>query len=185
MRGSGLSRAALLLGVAGLLGCGAQGDRPGVAVFPGMVSSVPYDAYDPNGATKSGQTLLLPPDGTVAVGADPFPYGPGPDEARRAGAELRNPFLATPETLARGKKVFETVCFVCHGTRGEGDGPIIGRFPNPPSLLAPRAKGLPDGQIVHIVARGQGIMPSHAAHVLPDDRWKVVLYVRELQGGAR
>ena len=32
------------------------------------------------------------------------------------------------------------------------------------------------------LARGQGIMPSHAAQVLPDDRWRVVLYLRGLQG---
>jgi mono/diheme cytochrome c family protein len=77
------------------------------------------------------------------------------------------------------------VCAVCHGPGGQGDGPIIGRFPNPPSLLAARAKGLPDGRVVHVIARGQGIMPSHAAQVLPEDRWRVVLHLRRLQEGGR
>jgi hypothetical protein len=37
-----------------------------------------------------------------------------------------------------------------------------------------------------VIARGQGIMPPHAAQVLPEDRWRVVLYLRELQvGGER
>jgi len=27
------------------------------------------------------------------------------------------------------------------------------------------------------------LMPPHAAQVRPDDRWKVALYVRQLQGG--
>ncbi len=56
------------------------------------------------------------------------------------------------------------------------------RFPNPPALTAEHARSLPDGQIYHIITRGQGIMPSHAAQVLLPDRWKVVLYLRQLQG---
>lgn len=164
-------------------GCRAQGEKPGFVVLPGMQDSVPYDAYDPNPATRSGQTLLPPPEGTVPLAGGPFPYGPGPLEAERAGRDLVNPFEPTPVNLARGKQVFENVCAVCHGTGGLGDGPIIGRFPNPPSLTARRARSLPDGQIAHIITRGQGIMPAHAAQVLPDDRWRVVLHIRHLQAG--
>lgn len=171
-----------LLWLAGTLcGCRAQGEKPGFVVLPGMYQSVPYDAYDPNPVTRTGQTLLLPPDGTVPLAGGAFPYGPGPLEAERAGRELVNPLEPTPANLARGKQVFENVCAVCHGVGGQGDGPIIGRFPNPPILTAPRARSLPDGRIVHIIARGQGIMPAHAAQVLPDDRWRVVLHVRQLQ----
>ena len=36
-----------------------------------------------------------------------------------------------------------------------------------------------------VYARGQGIMPSHAAQVLPEDRWRVVLHLRRLQEGGR
>jgi mono/diheme cytochrome c family protein len=120
----------------------------------------------------------------VPVGWTAFAYGPAPEEAKRAGLELANPFSPTPEHLARGKQVFDSICFVCHGPRGEGDGPIIGRFPNPPSLLALHARTLRDGQIYHIITRGQGIMPSHAAQVRPDDRWRAILWVRQLQRSA-
>ncbi|MBK9967656.1 MAG: cytochrome c [Holophagales bacterium] len=150
--------------------------------LPEMVDSGVVHAYDRNPMRESVPSLFLPPAGTVPVEWLPFEYGSGPEEARRAGVELRNPFVAGPESLARGKQVYDTVCTVCHGPKGEGDGPIIGRFPNPPSLLAPHAQGLPDGQIVHVITRGQGIMPSHAAQVLLEDRWKAVLYVRQLQG---
>lgn len=165
-----------------LAGCSAEGDRPGMAFLPNMVDSGVVHAYDRNPMKPNASALFLPPGGTVPVERMPFPYGPGPEEARRAGAELRNPLVAGPETLARGKQVYDTVCTVCHGPKGEGDGPIIGRFPNPPSLVAGHAKGLPDGQIVHVITRGQGIMPSHAAQVLLPDRWRVVLYLRQLQG---
>jgi hypothetical protein len=61
---------------------------------------------------------------------------------------------------------------------------VVPRFPQPPSLVADHAKGLPDGQLFHIISRGQGLMPSHAAQVLPADRWKVIQYLRSLQAQA-
>ncbi len=181
-RGALASILVVLAAVGGLTGCSAEGDRPGMAFLPDMVDSGVVHAYDQSPMQRDVPSLFLPPAGTVPVERLPFEYGPGPEEARRAGAELHNPFVAGSETVARGKQVYDTICIVCHGPKGEGDGPIIGRFPNPPSLLAPHGKGLPDGQMVHIITRGQGIMPSHAAQVLLEDRWKAVLYVRQLQG---
>jgi mono/diheme cytochrome c family protein len=157
-----------------LAGCDGAGERTQLVLFPDMMESVPREYYE---------RILLPPEGTIPVGYHPFPFGEGEDEAIRAGEELVNPFEPSPEVLRRGREVFETMCMVCHGARGEGDGPIIGRFPNPPSLVAERARSFPDGRIFHVITRGQGIMPSHAVQVLPDDRWKVVLYLRELQAG--
>lgn len=166
-----------------LAGCAAEGDRPGMEILPGMVDSGSVRSYDPSSLRPGSPAMLLPPSGTAPLGARTLFYGPGPEEARRAGLELTNPFEPTEANLARGKQVFENTCVVCHGARGEGDGPVIGngRFPNPPSLLAAKAKGLPDGRVFHIITRGQGIMPAHGGQVLPDDRWKAVLYVRSLQ----
>jgi mono/diheme cytochrome c family protein len=177
--------AAALLALAMTSGCRARGEQPGFVVMPGMYYSVPYDSYDPNPVLRGGQTLLTPPEGTVPMTGEAFAYGPGPEEALRAGVELSNPETTDAATLARGKQVYENVCAVCHGPAGQGDGPIIGRFPNPPSLTAARARTLPDGHIVHIISRGQGIMPPHAAQVTLADRWRVVLHLRQLQGGAQ
>ncbi len=170
------------LGLVTLIGCPATPEQPGWVFLPDMFRSVSYHAYEPNPILARAQTLQLPPEGTVPTEHGPFPYAPGPEEAQRAGREWRNPMAATAANLQRGRKVYETICIVCHGPRGEGDGPIIGRFPNPPSLLAARAKGLPDGQVFHIITLGQGIMPSHATQVRPDDRWRVILYLRQIQG---
>lgn len=174
-----LSVAAMTTAVAG---CDAGPDRPGVTVFPDMRASVPYEAYDAHPVLPGGMTAMLPPEGTVAIDARPFPYGVGDLEAERAGRELVNPLDGSdPADLVRGKQVFETMCFACHGLGGEGDGPVIGRFPNPPSLLSAHTRSYPDGRIVHVITRGQGLMPAHAAQVLPLDRWRVVLHLRELQ----
>jgi mono/diheme cytochrome c family protein len=154
---------------------------PGRDYVKDMMDSVPYDAFAKNPVFKDGKTLQPPAPGSIPRGWEPFDYGATPQEALRAGAEVKSPLPSTPANLARGDQVFHTVCYVCHGVEGKGDGPVIPRFPQPPSLLADHAKGLPDGQLFHIITRGQGLMPSHAAQVLPDDRWKVIQYIRSIQ----
>ena len=165
----------------GLLGCGADRDKPGFRVFPDMADSTPYNYYDAHPSLPNNMAAQLPPVGTVPVSGGRFLYGPEVEEAERAGRELVNPLTADAETLARGAREFGNKCQVCHGPEGAGDGPIIGRFPNPPNLTANRARDLPDGRLYHIMTHGQGIMPSHGAQVLPMDRWRLVLHVRELQ----
>ncbi len=179
-----MRRLAFFVVLALLAACSAEGDRPGLIVTPGMAYSVPYDPYDPNEVLPGGQTLQPPPEGTAPVGGEAFFYGPGRDEAERAGRELANPLPRTDAVLARGAKVYQTFCAVCHGTGGQGDGPIIGRFPNPPSLLADRARSLPDGALYHVITMGQGIMAPYPVQVRPDDRWAVIHHIRSLQGGS-
>jgi len=185
----GPARLLLLSVLTGLAGCGGCGTsdplQPGREYTKDMIDAVPYESFSSNPVLAQGMTLQSPAPGALARDVRPFPYGPGPEEAIRAGRELRNPATATPETLARGDVVFHTICFTCHGPAGEGDGPVVPRFPTPPSLTAAHAKGLPDGQIFHIITRGQGLMPPHAAQVRWDDRWKVALYIRQLQGGGK
>ena len=130
--------------------------------------------------------MQLPPAGAIARGYAPFHFEATPEEAERAGRELENPFSADDVlALEQGERVFETYCQLCHGVGGEGDGTVAMRgFPTPPSLLAPKARELPDGRIFHIATFGQGNMPSHAAQIEPEDRWKAVMWVRQLQAAA-
>jgi mono/diheme cytochrome c family protein len=153
--------------------------------LPDMAHSVPYDAYAPNPVTRDGKTLQRPVPGTIPRGPLPFHYAATPEDAERAGRELVNPIEANSAALARGRKVYETFCFVCHGASGAGDGPIIPKFPNPPDYASPRLLAMPDGQIFHVITRGTEVMPPYAGQISPDDRWKVVLYVRTLQAAAR
>lgn len=164
--------------------CSAKGEQSMVLVMPEMAYSVPFDPYDPNPNTEHGQTLLTPPEGSLPVGATRFDYGATREETTRAGLEVKNPMSPSKQNLARGKAVYDVFCTVCHGPGGAGDGPIIGRFPNPPSLLGERARKLADGGIYHIITKGQGIMAPYAVQVRPDDRWHVVNYVRSLQAPA-
>jgi mono/diheme cytochrome c family protein len=42
-----------------------------------------------------------------------------------------------------------------------------------------------DGQMFHILTYGQNNMPSYAAQIDRQDRWKVIAYVRTLQAAAK
>jgi mono/diheme cytochrome c family protein len=160
-------------------GCGKT--SPGYEFIPDMARSVPYDAFDLNPVTRNGQTLQRPVPGTVARGALPFRYAATPEEAERAGRELTDPFPPSPEVLARGEAVYGTFCQVCHGRTGQGDGPIIPKFPNPPAYNSDRVRALPEGRIFHVITRGTALMPAYAAQISPEDRWKVIRYVQRLQ----
>lgn len=154
-----------------------------VEFLPGMYYSVPYDGYDPNPNFPDGKTLREPPAGTVPKGDLPLRYSASPEDALRAGAALVNPFTsADAKAMLRGTDVYLTYCIPCHGAGGLGDGLVPQRgFPRPPSLLGDRALQMKDGQMFHIVTYGQANMPSHAAQVPREDRWKAILYVRSLQ----
>ena len=116
--------------------------------------------------------------GTVPRGFEPYPYTKDPEAA---GRELKNPLEPTKTVLVRGQAVFNTYCIVCHGPRGEGNGYIIPKFPQPPSLQSDKVRGWPDGRIYHVITIGQGLMPSYASQVSTGDRWAAILYVRVLQ----
>lgn len=134
-----------------------------------------------NPVLPNRMTLQKPPKGTIARGFMPFHYGSEPEEAKRAGAELTNPFESNDENLMRGKYVYEKNCMVCHGTTGGGDGPIIPKFPNPPAFKTEASRSLADGELFHVITRGRNNMPPQESVLSAADRWKVLLYIRELQ----
>jgi mono/diheme cytochrome c family protein len=174
----------ILLALVTFVGCDDDPTQPNFEYMPDMVSSVAFDSFDPNPITPDGRTLMRPPEGTIPRGYQPLHYGPGPAEAARAGRELPNPFPDSDLVRARGEVGFQRWCSPCHGHEGLGDGLVARKFPRPPPLGADHARGLPDGQIFHIISFGQGVMPSYGQQVVAADRWKIVRYLRKLQAGS-
>jgi mono/diheme cytochrome c family protein len=156
-------------------------------LLPGMLQSVPYDAFSPNPNFTDGKTLQTPPAGTLARSVVPLHYAATSDDALRAGRELVNPLSSeVAADVDRGRMVYATFCQPCHGSGGKGDGLItLHGFPPPPSLLAENAMKLPDGTIFHLITYGRGNMPSLASQIEPMDRCRAVLGVRSLQATQR
>ncbi len=131
--------------------------------------------------------MRVPEVNTVPRGYLPFRYTIDPEERVRAGSELQNPFLPTDEVVARGQFIFTTFCIVCHGIKGVGDGHlyISGLYPlKPRTLTGAVARKLKDGEIFHTETLGFGSMGGHGSQIKPDDRWKLVKYIRKLQANA-
>ena len=128
----------------------------------------------------------LPVEGTLPHGFFPHPEALAGNEQEQvdlAGEILVNPIEITIKTLQRGQKIYNTFCIACHGTRGQGDGSVVGpdRFPAPTSLHDPVIKAYKDGSIYQVITNGKGKMHGYAEKIVPDDRWAVVNYVRVLQ----
>jgi mono/diheme cytochrome c family protein len=158
-----------------------ESSKRGYEYMPDMVYSVAYDSFAPNPVTRNRITLQRPVKGTIPRGFLPFHFGPTAAEAERAGRELENPIPTTTKTLREGRELYETFCRICHGERGEGDGPLVPHIPNPPSYRSERVRSMRPGQIFHVISFGSGRMPSYATQIAAAERWMIVSYVGQLQ----
>jgi mono/diheme cytochrome c family protein len=185
MSGTNYKTVFLVLLSAILFGCDRNRNDPGWDYFPDMFYSTAYETFSKNPNFEDGMTMRLPVPGTVPRGFIPFNYTIDAESRIKAGNELVNPFLPDSDILVRGKEVFTTFCVGCHGNMGEGDGNLYtsGLYPvRPRSLISETAFKLRDGEIYHSITLGFGSMGAHGSQIMPDDRWKLVSYIRKLQG---
>ncbi len=178
------SRLFLIPLLAGIISGACDRDRnhPGWDYFPDMFYSTAYETYAANPNFADGKTLREPVKGTVSREMTAFPYTLADGERARAGKELSNPFNPTPENVARGKKVYDVFCLQCHGSDGNGTGHLYtsGVYPlKPRSLSGDVAKNLKDGEIYYSITLGFGSMGPHGSQIKPDDRWKIINFIRE------
>lgn len=168
--------------------CDRQRNMRGYDFIPDMVYSRAYETYSQNPNFKDSVTLRDPVPGTVPIGYTPFRYTIDSVSRAKAGKEMVNPFLPTEANLSRGELIYTTFCIVCHGALGKGDGQLYssGLYPlRPRDISGVPIAVLKDGQIYHTITLGFGSMGAHGAQIRPDDRWKLVLYIRGLQDEAQ
>jgi mono/diheme cytochrome c family protein len=104
------------------------------------------------------------------------------------------PFAISEDDLRRGQQRFTIFCSVCHGPVGNGNGMIVERgYLKPPSFNTEDSRGLarfgihvplrkvPVGYFFEVITQGYGGMPDYATQIPPDDRWKIIAYIRALQ----
>jgi mono/diheme cytochrome c family protein len=104
------------------------------------------------------------------------------------------PFQVTEADLRRGQQRYTIFCAVCHDPLGTGHGKIVERgYLRPPSYLDDDSRGFavwglrvplreaPVGYFFEVVSKGYGAMPDYASQVPPEDRWRIIAYIRVLQ----
>jgi mono/diheme cytochrome c family protein len=130
---------------------------------------------------EDGQSARTPLAGTIPRGQlrfDEHLYE-GMDDGELATAF---PFELERADLERGRERYDAFCSPCHGFVGEGDGMIARRgFPVPPTLHSDNLRDIEAGYLYQVITRGAAAMPSYRAQIVPEDRWRIVGYLRALQ----
>ena len=81
-----------------------------------------------------------------------------------------------------GGKLYSLYCAVCHGPGGRGNGPVKFMLRTPPAdLTSRRILLMKDGSIYGTIRNGTEIMPSYGDALSPNERWRIVLFIRDLQ----
>lgn len=179
--------------------CGPK-DNPPLVYFPDMYFPVAYDplmkaedAYSdheneiPAFVGNNGATGLGPVDGTVAQNIDGIMesnYGKAMSvDQYNAGYEASKGVSASPlksqnlqKDLDRGKVLYDRTCAVCHGTAGDGQGPIVasGAYSGVPNYAD---RQITVGSVHYVLTHGRNAMGSYAGQLNPGDRWRVSMYV--------
>jgi mono/diheme cytochrome c family protein len=121
--------------------------------------------------TATSATTQGTQPGAAPTAAQPIPSG-----------EDGFPFKVTKEILDRGENRYNISCLPCHGKLGDGDGMIVKRgFRQPPSYHEERLRKAPSSYIYDVITNGFGAMSSYADQLTPEDRWKVIAWLRVLQ----
>lgn len=175
--------------IGSLSSCYHSKRNPGYEYAPNMYRAFAPNPDQPNANFKDGKTAQNPVAGTIPMGWSKFHYENSLAGYEAASKELVNPFANDTVALAEGKALYTNFCTQCHGMQGKADGAIVvaGKFPPPPSYSTGTSsrggamKDLTDGKIFHTITYGVNLMGSHAAQLSPAERWKIVLYVHELQ----
>lgn len=117
----------------------------------------------------------------------PMPEGTTPRKGRaitlveQQAKSAKNPIAVTPETTDNGRIYYGYYCLMCHGKRGDGNGPVGESYdPKPTDLRSPATARMTDGQLYRAMLTGTGHEPVMIGTVHPDQRWPLVAYVRTL-----
>lgn len=151
------------------------------AVHPYMTDSVPRETPagtvpfgdvegDWNNANMTGAMALY---GFDVDRANALVRPANTDSTGAAGSSV-------PAVVRSGEELFNTYCMVCHGPAGNGQGAV--RMGAPPLNTAVVA-GRSDGYVYSVIRYGRNLMPPYGDKIVRrDERWRVVDYVRSLQG---
>jgi mono/diheme cytochrome c family protein len=92
------------------------------------------------------------------------------------------PFAIDAAALTRGRERYGIFCAPCHDAAGLGEGMIVQRgMKRPPSLHIERLRQAPAGYLFDVITNGYGAMYDYSDRIRPEDRWKIVAYIRALQ----
>lgn len=172
--------------------------QPGKIYMPDMAYSRAYESYaelDSNVFTmdvnNKGHKIYYnssPVNGTVKQG-ELFPYTvPHDTNGYKISGSIKNPFdtiKISEKEMEETGRLYNINCGICHGAKGDGNGPLgtTGKIGGIANLTLPAYKDMADGTMFYSITYGKNNMGSYASQLDRKQRWMVIKYVRNLQGG--
>jgi mono/diheme cytochrome c family protein len=125
-----------------------------------------------NPAEKSGAATQAAPKG-------PHNYNLTAEDKGR-----KNPVACTENSVARGKKLFQSQCTMCHGQNADGKGEVVEEMKiNPPDFTkAETLKDRTDGELFAILGAGSETMPGQGNRMRDKQKWDLVNFLRATGG---
>ncbi len=173
--------------------------NPGRIYMPDMTYSRAYESYAERDSAKFTESVLnkggkkiyynaSPVNGTVKRG-QAFAYTlPNDSTGYRMSATVQNPFKdpLSAKELEESGRLYNINCGICHGDKGAGNGPLStgGKIGGIANLTLPPYVAMSDGTMFHSIQYGKNLMGSYASQLSREQRWKIIKYVRTLQGEA-
>lgn len=174
--------------------------QPGKIYMPDMAYSRAYESYalrDSNLFTTNpadaGHKIFynsLPAAGTIKRG-DQFPFPVAFDNSGKpidSNATLLSQLAQIPNPLAplsgreleEAGRLFNINCGICHGAKGEANGPVAEKVGGVKSIIAMSPK-YSDARLFYVMTYGQNNMGSYASQLSREQRWRIVQYIRTLE----
>lgn len=164
---------------------------PGYEFMPNMYRSPSLETYGQNSVFEDSSNARLPVKGTIARNyLSTFYYEGSLQGYLEAGENAVNPFLNDELNIEEGKKLYSMFCQHCHGEFGAGGGsithPVYSAIPHYNDSKMLRRANVPmnqltSGHIFHALTYGLNAMGPHSSQLSEEERWKITIYVQELQ----
>lgn len=176
-----INKGIVLLALVSLVSC-YNNKNPNYEYMPNMYYPVGYETYGEYDVFPDQQEAMLPVEGSIPRGWQPYEYGNTNEELERAKAELQNPLEVTEENLGAGNRLYTIYCAVCHGDAGDGKGILATRekFLGIPSYADP-GRNITPGGIYHVEMYGLNAMGSYASQTNELERWQIAMHVMNLK----
>jgi len=157
-----------------------------------------FRAQQPSTLFADGRATRKPVPGTVARGhlREDDHYFRGYHDVQTGSTQTIEFFASIPENIpsdesvvSRGRERYAIYCAVCHDENGTGNGTVHQhalalkdtKWVPPTNLLTQEIRDRPEGQIFQALSDGVRNMPGYKTQINVDDRWAIVVYVKNLQ----
>lgn len=178
---------------AAMVSCSDIKRKPNRVYMPDMAYSRAVETYSDHSYLNAEgiQYNARPVEGTVKRGEVYYEILKDTTGSYNLSATDVNPLPALDSVEAtEAARLYLINCGICHGTKLDGNGPLYkdgsGPYPAKPATLVGDAKyaAMTEGTMFHSITYGKGMMGSYASQVTPKQRWMIIHYIKNKQGGS-